>query len=817
MDLNLTANVGTLAFGGFEMDSIALTVTSDPQRLQAALRVGSVGDSMLALTNLQCGANVQHDTIGVTLKSTGMNGDSKMLLAGTCTSMAKGYRWRFLPEGIVFQGTQWTIPSDNSFLFGGGHLVAHDVVIRGDGQSLSVNSEDSTLLQPPLRLTFAGFNLATLSRIIERDSGLIGGVLNGNVVLQLQDKLLAFTSDISVSNFALARKAVGDLALRASNRTGNVYDVSMNITGNDNDISAKGQYRSTIGGSELTLKCDFTRVNLASIEPLTFGAIRRLSGTASGELNMTGTFTHPSITGSLEFHNTAFTPVMLGSYLRINEGRINIDRTGIQFRSFDIVDTLGNTASLTGNVLTRDFREFKYDVRVSTRKFLLINTPASRDALYYGTVILDSDISVEGDYAQPIVRMQAQLDKGTDLAFVLPESESEVQHRYGIVRFVDVKNPSNPIMTRSSSASARTRDTIGTEHSSLDLTAEVEVNKESRLRILIDPIAGDSLVIRGEATFSVGVDASGKLSVTGRYEIQDGSYQLSFGQFIKREFAIAKGSSLTWFGSVTEANVDITAIYTAKTPVLDLVQDQLVGLSQEEQNKYKQALHIQVYLTIDGKLLAPNIHFRLDLPPDERGALGGSIYAKLNEINGQESELNKQVFALLVLGRFISSNPLASATDGGLTGLARSSVSQILSEQLNRLSEKAIPGVGLNVGVESYQDYSTGTAEGRTQLQLALTKQLFDERLSVQVGGNADIEGPRSQQNALNNFAGDIKVGYKLTEDGRWLLQVFRQNTNGGVIEGDIVETGVGVVFAIDYNKLFGFGLTPVAVNAEEK
>jgi hypothetical protein len=446
-----------------------------------------------------------------------------------------------------------------------------------------------------------------------------------------------------------------------------------------------------------------------------------------------------------------------------------------------------------------------------------MNKPASRDALYYGTVILDSDISVSGDDAKPVIRMKAQLDKGTDLAFVLPESETGVQQRYGIVRFLDVKNPSNAIMTRRKPSTGSPRDTTGTGHSSIDLTANVEVNKESRLRILIDPISGDSLVIRGEATFSVGVDPSGKLAVTGRYEIVDGSYQLSFGQFIRREFAIQKGSSLTWFGSVTEANVDITAIYTVKTSALDLIQDQLVGLSQEERNKYKQAVPIQVYLKIDGKLLAPNIHFRLDLPPENRGALGGSIYAKLNELNNQESELNKQVFALLVLGRFISSNPLASAADGGFSGLARSSVSQILTEQLNRLSEKFIPGVGLSVGIESYQDYSTGTAEGRTQLQLALSKQLFDERVTVQVGGNADLEGQRSQQNALNNFAGDIKVAYKMTEDGRWVLQVFRQNTNAGAIEGDVVETGVGIVFTIDYDKLTGFTLTPVSVGTKER
>jgi translocation and assembly module TamB len=423
-------------------------------------------------------------------------------------------------------------------------------------------------------------------------------------------------------NFALARRVVGNIALRADNKTEDVYSVSLDITGNDNDIAAQGEYRSRDGGSELDLKCDLKKVNLASIEPLTFGAVRRLSGTAGGRMNITGTIKKPVMTGNVTLHNAAFDPAMLGSFLRINDGTIMFDGEGIHCRSFEVFDTLGNKASLSGNVFTSDFRNFSYDFRVSTTKFLLMNKPAGRDALYYGTVILDSDISVGGDDAKPVIRMQAQLDKGTDLAFVLPESEADVQQRFGIVRFIDVRNPSNAIMSRRKREAGSTRDTTRGRHSSIDLTANVEVNKESRLRILIDPIAGDSLVIRGEATFSVGVDPSGKMAVTGRYEITDGSYQLSFGQFIRREFAIAKGSSLTWYGGVTDASVDITAIYTVKASALDLVQDQLAGLSQEERNKYKQTLPIQVYLTMDGKLLAPNIHFRLDLPPEGRGVLG---------------------------------------------------------------------------------------------------------------------------------------------------------------------------------------------------
>jgi hypothetical protein len=464
---------------------------------------------------------------------------------------------------------------------------------------------------------------------------------------------------------------------------------------------------------------------------------------------------------------------------------------------------------LSGRLFTEDFRSYSYDLRVHTDKFLLLNKPTSRDALYYGTVILDSDISAKGDQKRLIVGIQAELDKGTNLAIVLPESELAVEKRSGIVRFVDSNIPTNSIMSRQNPAIEK--DSAGVQFSSIDLTSNITVNKNSKLRILIDPIAGDSLVIQGEATLSFTIDPSGKLTLTGRYDISGGSYQLSFGDFIKKEFAIEKGSSLTWFGSPYEADVDITAMYTVKAAVLDLIQDQLSGISQEERNKYKQELPIQVYLMMKGKLLKPDIHFRLDLPPDQRGVLSGTVYAKLNELNGQESELNKQVFALLVLGKFIAENPLASVGDnGGLTDFARSSASQILSAQLNRLSEQYIAGANLNVGLDSYQDYSSGNAEGRTQLKLALSKQLFDERVTVQVGGNVDLEGRRSQQNSLNNFAGDLKVLYKLTDDGRWQLQVFRQNSYEGAIDGDIIKTGVGAVFMIDFDKLFGITLKPV-------
>ena len=810
-DLSVNINISRVDYNDFTIDSVNVGVTSDADVLQATLKVGSVSDSTFRVTNLQVVGKAGHDRIEVALQSTRNDGFKKILLAGEFHSVPEGYKFQLNKDGVVFQNIPWDVSSDNYLLFGKNQFIAHNVVLRNAGQSISLNSADEKNQRSPLKVEFNNFNLATVSQAVERDSGMLGGILTGNVVLQNLEKRSAFTSDLTIKDFSFGQMLIGDIALRANNQTENVYEVSMNVSGNGNQIALQGRYRSEEGTSGLDLQCDFTKVNLASIEPFTFGNVQRLSGTMTGKLQINGTTKKPSMSGELNFINTAFVLPFLDTYQHLNNGKIDIDAQGVEFRSFDFVDTLGNKASLSGRLFTEDFRNYKYDFRLHTDKFLLLNKPASRDALYYGTVILDSDISVKGDQSRPIVTMQAELDKGTNLALVMPESELAVEERRGIVRFVDTKTLPNSILSRQNVIPDRdTTEAKLLSFLSMDLTSNIIVNKDSKLRILIDPVAGDSLVIQGVATLSFAIDPSGKLTLTGRYEILKGSYQLSFEGLIKREFAIEEGSSLTWLGSPYEADVDITAMYTVKTAVLDLIQDQLAGISQEERNKYKQEIPIQVYLMMKGKLLKPDIHFKLDIPSDQRGVLNGTVYAKINELNGQESELNKQVFALLVLGRFVSENPLTSAVGNeGLSDYARSSVSQILSAQLNHLSEQYLAGASLNVGLESYQDYSSGTAEGRTQLKLALSKQLFSERVTVQVGGDVDLEGRRSQENSLNNFAGDLKVLYKLTEDGRWQLQVFRQNTYEGVIDGDITKTGAGVVFTIDFEKLFGITLKP--------
>lgn len=813
--LAMRMTIPRIVYNAMALESLTVTATSDMDRLQAALMLRSAGDSTFHITGLSFTAEARNDSFRFVLHSDKKDGFVHLNLAAVVTGEREGYALRFIEKGTVMHNVAWSIPKENDLHVGKDGTVTGAVRLRSGPRSIAFTGTPGTGAGSVVAMHFDEVSIPSLTAIALRDSGFIGGTLNGTIKLSTGRAAPMFAADMSVTKLTLAGHDAGDVLLQVHTTEQEHYDVTMKLTGRGSSIAVNGTVNASRPNAMLDLALTCAAFDLAALEPLTVGMVDHLTGTMSGTLHLTGTPVRPVVTGALTFTGTEFTPTMLGTHLSLNASSINFTPTGIGFDRLVLTDIHGNTAAVNGRLLTRDYRTYDYDLHITSRNFLLLNKPDSRDASYFGTVVINSDGAVRSDGSAQIVTLQAGVVKGTNVALVMPASHLAVEERRGIVRFDGVPLRQHPIMSGRNERSGA--DTIRTMPASMDIRSNISVTKESKLRILIDPVAGDSLVLQGDAAFSVTVDPAGKLSVTGRYGIVSGVYQLSFGDFIARTFVIANGSSLTWLGSPLDAEIDITAQHTVRTSVLDLVQSQLSGMTAAERTRYRQKLPIQLIMHMTGALRSPVIHFRLDLPADQRGVLNGTVYAKLNDLNTQESELNKQVFALLVLGRFVQENPIASADGGtGASDIARSSVSQLLSAQLNRLSERYIAGASLDVGVDSYKDYSTGTASGRTQLQLALSKRLFNDRVTVQAGGNVDLEGERNQKNTLNSVAGDLVVQYMLTEDGRWQLRAFRQNAYEGALDGDIVKTGAGIAFSIDFDKLYGITLKPLVANDNE-
>jgi hypothetical protein len=374
-----------------------------------------------------------------------------------------------------------------------------------------------------------------------------------------------------------------------------------------------------------------------------------------------------------------------------------------------------------------------------------------------------------------------------------------VVEREGIIEFVDKDAPLNDSLFLAKYDTLNQSSILG-----MDISANIELDKNAELSLVIDEANGDFVKMKGEAILNGGIDKSGKVTLTGSYELDEGSYELSFN-FLRRKFNIQKGSKITWAGEPTHANLDVTAVYVANTTAIELVQDQVEGINDDL--RYRQKLPFEVHLNMDGELLKPTLTFDILLPEESTVKIDNTIATlvetRLAQLKSEPSELNKQVFALLLLNRFVSENPFASAGGGFNAGsLARQSVSKILAEQLNNLAGDLIAGVDINFDLVSSEDYTSGGLQNRTDLNVGLSKRLLNDRLTVTVGTQFELEGGRqTSQSGAGSTSPNINIAYNLTKDGRYLIRAYRKNEYEGVIEGYIIENGVGFVVNVDYNQ----------------
>ncbi|HTF82477.1 MAG TPA: translocation/assembly module TamB domain-containing protein, partial [Cytophagales bacterium] len=339
----------------------------------------------------------------------------------------------------------------------------------------------------------------------------------------------------------------------------------------------------------------------------------------------------------------------------------------------------------------------------------------------------------------------------------------------------------------------------------MDLDAKIRIHPHTSLKILIDPYTGDSLVVRGKSDLNFSMDPSGKMSLSGIYTVSGGSYNAYIEGLMPKKFDLVEGGRIIWNGDPLDAQVDLSAKYNIRTSAAELMTIGGGGGVIRDSSTLSRPLLFEVYLLMRGELLKPKISFKLDMPENQRAIGGGAIYGKVGELNQNEAELNKQVFSLLVLNKFLPATPTGSG-GGGMSGFARSSVSRLMSDQLNQLSGQYLKGVELNVDVQSYNYNQGGKSQANTQVNVGVKKEF--NRLSVQVGSNVPVEGNSNQQSNVQNLTGDVQVGYKLTKDGRYRLKAFRQNQVDNIANGVVAETGAGVLYSKDYNKtkeLFNF------------
>ena len=791
----INGTIPRLIYGKNTLSNAVIKIDTQDNALVYSLVVDDIRSEQFQLPYTSISGTVADNRIDYTLQLKDLKNKERYLIAGNLTSAGGNTEIKLNPESLKLDYEPWVIAAENLIRMSKKGIYANNFALSKGQNSITLQSK-SEAPNSPLSVDFKTFEIKTLTNIIQKKNLEINGTINGNTVIENLTSSPRFIADLTIDNFAFQKDTLGNVSIKVNNEIANTYAAQVAITGQDNDVKLDGNYKA--GNSSLDMNLDIQKLNLKSIQGFTMNNLAESTGFLSGNLKISGKASQPVIIGDLNFNDVGFKVTKLNARFKSITEKIAFTANGILFNDFNINDDRDNKLTINGKIDNKDLTNPGFGLTLDAKNFNAMNSKASDNPNYYGQLYLDNALNIKGDLNQPVVDGSIKINKDTKMTIVLPQSDPAVEDREGIVEFID-QDQSKLITTVEGDA-----DAANTEIKGINASVNIEIDKEAELSMIIDKANGDFLSLKGEAHLTAGIDASGKTTLTGRYEFSEGAYQMSFN-LIKRKFDIKPGSYILWTGEPMKADVNITAVYKRDVAPIDLIADQLGSKSEGDRNTYKQKIPFETELKMKGELLKPEISFDIVLPEGNNNVSTEIIDAtrtKLQQLRQQPSELNKQVFALLLMGRFIGEDPFSSEA-GSTTGesIARASASRILSQQLNNLAGDLIKGVELEFDLQSSEDYTSGQKQNRTDLNVGLSKTLLNDRLKVTVGSNFGLEGAQQANQEANNIAGDISADYQLSKDGRYKLRAYRKNQYQVALQGQVVETGVAFTITINYNK----------------
>lgn len=806
-DSALKFNVQTnrLVYNGTRFSHVAADVHSSDNMIhyEAGFDTLNTTGNTLYVTSVK--GTVANDSIVLTARTADKAKKDWFAISGTAAIKEDVYSFR-MKDTLLLNYEQWNVSPGNYLSYSPRGIIVNNLLLTSDTASISVKSQQLTE-NSPIDINIDNFNLKSITSLVNQDTLLFSGILDVKAnVSDLDKELPGFTGNASINNLTFKQASLGDLNFTAKKQSENNIAADLSLAGNGNDITANGNYYLNQSENQFDVNVLLKKLNFKTIEALSGGEIKNASGNITGELKAGGKFADPRWNGEINFDTTSFSLAMFGAPYKINKQKIILQHPSIKFPEFIIKDSLGHDLKIDGDITIRSMEDIGLNLDINTQDFIFLNARKGINSQLYGYGALDANISVTGTAVAPNIDGDIEVNNESDITLVLPESSYAKDDGKTIVRFIDRDTfDINPPVVGFEEAT-KPQAAFG---KFLNYNLNIQVNKEASLSILLDPSTGDQIQVQGDARLNAGVDPGGNIVLAGTYELDKGYYDLHY-QFLERKFNLIKGSTITFAGTPLNASVNITAEYIANTNSRDLLSSEVSDVNPTLANSFNQKLPFRVILKLSGQLNKPTISFDIELPEQGSNVLNSelrtTIENKLQQIRSDPASINKQVFSLLIFGRFVSeqSSDFFKSNGSDFSMLARQSVSQFLSSALNQIASDIFKGIDIDLNLNSYNDYSNGGNTQRTDLNVAVSKKFANDRIIVSVGQNFGIEGQDAAAKASGSNSGfrpDISIAYRLTRDGRYLLRAYTKNQFEVTVDGYVVETGLAFVVTMDYEK----------------
>ncbi len=787
-----------LQYQSINIDSLTLNIDSDENSMTYATGFNLLQYDSLIINNTNIYGDVLQQTIHNKIVMLDSRGAVHYKINSRLHNKEDALYLHINPDTLILNKKDWDIPAENNIQFIDKQIHTNKFILKRNNEKFVIHTRKQT--NDGLNYTdfiFSDFHLSTLFEMAGITKQHLSANINGEVTLIQDTALQGINANFTMSDlFVLNHKMFNTVDINAS-KTGQAnYQATITMKDKKDYIKVVADYHLVGKNDNINANAEIESIHLEKIHPFISGQFSELSGPVSGGFSIKGTTEDPEYKGTLKVNNIHITPKLLNTGFILPEGEITLQNKILTLKNIIVLDRQKNRAKLAGTIGLGQTNNL--GLKFSANHFKLLNTKPEADRNFYGNVSANLNADINGTTNAPVIDMKLDILQNTNFYFVTPQKKATIEEE-GIVHFIQDDTAQKTIFKQEKSI--QSKDTlVNRENKNINLTTNIKIEKGAVLHIIVDPATNEALEVQGNANLSFAMNKGGGQSLTGRYVIEKGKYTLQLYNFIQREFIIQEGSYINWIGDVANAQVHIDAYYKVNTAPISLVSSDLPAMTAEERLIYKNRLPFLVFLNIRGDMTSPQINFNIKLKEKEQNAV---VKSKLSQLRQNESQLNKQVFSLLIFKNFVSS-PSSTETPSNyeINNTARSGISNLISNQLNQFANQYIKGVDINLDVSSYQQYREQQQVGKTQVELDVSKQFMDERLKVSIGGNVAIQdeiGERIQNK--NSFTGDVELEYSLTDDGRYRIKAYNKTDYENVLEGQIRKTGVALTYYTSFES----------------
>ena len=781
--VDLKANSGKFVGFGISLDTIHVDLSARGDSITSMMRIGNFFYHTMYLGELDFNLFTTGDT-AVTHLFLSKESDSYIGLGARILPTNEGVN--IYPDTLLALGKNYLFDRQNPIRIMGGNVVMEHFQIYGDSMHINLDGDMNAF-----DVDFTNVDLTNFNILMAPDTNVISsGKLNGTISY-IKDQALKL--DAHVDSLSLYNSVPLTIAMTAE-RIKDQVPFQFLLSNAINKIDVNGRYFFKSEQVDGSLALDISDVKIFSF--LFSDVFDEMKGALKGEAKFNGPLQAPVFNGYLRFLDVGITTASPRFTFNVEDDMITLTTSGVVLKDFTFYDAQHHPLTVNGNVTTKDYLAYTYDLNIKTDNYALLNIAASAKDQLKGLLVIGTDIQLSGNEKDTYVKADIIIKDTTQLVYELATDEAQLLKTEGIIEFVD------PGLLTDSSAIEQPitfYDSLMTSFPDFNLNAVVTIQNDARLKVITNAQSGDFFEASGGGKLNLDYDRTGQAHLAGTYAIKEGVYSVSFYDLVKKNFQFVPGSSINWSGSPESGELDVKAVYTVASNSIGLVGNEI---GENEKSVYKRSLDYTVGINISGSVDKPIVTFSLDLPKEER-ANYPVLANKLDRLKLPEfqTELNKQVFGLLVLGGFL---PDASATDVNSNQIATTalynSVNSLLASQLNRFAGQHIKGVNIDVGIQSYADYSTPGGKTQTAMDFRVSKSILNERLSFEVGGDFDINSDQSGGNKGNNYRGDVAIIYDLTGNGDKQLKLFNNETYD-IIYQEIRNTGISLVFIREFDK----------------